>query len=123
MVEQHFVNEDYLFNDYDQISGLNIAIQNATEDEEAPALLQEYLVELGYPRPYVVQEPFTKTLSTTRLIAQKGDSYNTDQIKAKLNLGESFVESTGDLNSDITIVLGKDWLSHPQIKKLKANKN
>jgi hypothetical protein len=42
-------------------------------------------------------------------VAQQGDNLSAAQVRADLGIGEVVVESTGVLNSDITIQLGQDW--------------
>lgn len=44
----------------------------------------------------------------TQIIAQQGDVAAANAVKAALGLGQVQVASTGDINSDITVVLGAD---------------
>jgi polyisoprenyl-teichoic acid--peptidoglycan teichoic acid transferase len=50
-----------------------------------------------------------ENLDTTKIIIQHGGSINGDVIKQKLTLGDVEVGTSGDIYSDITIKLGKDW--------------
>lgn len=73
------------------------------------SLLQR-LNEAGYSRVSIAQD-WSEPLENTRIVAQKGDDLAASEIRANLGFGEVRVESTGVLNSDITIQLGRDWLT------------
>lgn len=88
---------------------LSIAIQDSTGDRKAVEKLVRKLKTAGYRNVYVA-EPWTEPLSQTRIVAQAGDDKAAQTIREALNFGEVRVESTGHLNSDITIKLGRDWL-------------
>jgi LCP family protein required for cell wall assembly len=87
---------------------LKIAIQDSLEDPEAVRALVRYLQEAGYSRVSIASN-YYKPLSETKIIAQKGDGGGAAVLRANLGIGDVFVESTGDLNSDITIQIGEDW--------------
>lgn len=108
--------------DYDQHSqgyqevdptALKIAIQDSTEDWYAVDRLINTLGEKGYWNVYN-SEPWTEPLEVTRIVAQKGDLSSAQAIRDHLGFGEVLVESTGSLRSDISIQLGKDWLTIQQ---------
>ncbi|MDJ0731515.1 MAG: LCP family protein [Crocosphaera sp.] len=90
---------------------LRIAIQDSTEDPEAVQRLVNHLREAGYRRIFVSDE-WPQTLETTRILAQNGDDLGAATLRADLGMGEVLVESTGNLGSDITIVLGQDWQNY-----------
>ncbi len=54
---------------------------------------------LGQPTPPKV----------TQIVAQNGDVASAERVRAALGMGEVVVESTGDLDSDVTVRLGLDW--------------
>lgn len=87
----------------------SIAIQDSTEEPQAVQRLVKKLNQAGYRNVYVA-EPWTEPLAETRIVAQQGDGTAAEAVRQLLEFGEVRVESTGHLNSDITIVLGKDWL-------------
>ncbi|MEM8777346.1 MAG: LCP family protein [Cyanobacteria bacterium P01_G01_bin.49] len=87
---------------------LKIAIQDSTEDPEAVQQMINHLQEAGYHRIFV-SDQWSEPLETTRILAQNGNDLGAATLRADLGLGEVLVESTGNLASDITIVLGKDW--------------
>jgi polyisoprenyl-teichoic acid--peptidoglycan teichoic acid transferase len=88
---------------------LNVAIQDSTGDPSAVQSLVAKLNAAGYSNVYVDRN-WHELLDTTRIVAQKGDRNSAETLQTTLELGEVRVESTGVLNSDITIQLGKDWL-------------
>ncbi|HAZ47132.1 MAG TPA: LytR family transcriptional regulator, partial [Cyanobacteria bacterium UBA11371] len=88
---------------------LSIAIQDSTRDRKAVERLVKKLKKAGYSNVYVA-EAWTEPLNQTRIVAQTGDDKAAQTIREALDFGEVRVESTGHLNSDITIKLGRDWL-------------
>jgi LCP family protein required for cell wall assembly len=104
---------------------LRIAIQDSTENPEAVRGMRKYLQKAGYTRISVVST-YPQPLSETKIIAQKGDGGGAAALRATLGIGDVFVESTGDINSDITIQLGKDWakyLKNLQTESSEPSKN
>ena len=88
---------------------IKVAIANSTGSDEAARSLIKNLKAAGYQNVYLAQS-WNEPLDTTHIVAQQGDSNSAESIRNLLNLGEVRVESTGNLNSDVTIQLGKDWL-------------
>lgn len=92
-------------------SYLRIAIQDSTGDQVAVQSLIDNLYDSGYRNVYV-EDDWNEELAVTRIVAQQGDSASAETLQRFLGVGEVRVESTGILGSDITIQLGKDWLSN-----------
>lgn len=90
-------------------SYIRVAIQDSTDNQTAVEALVETLRESGYSNVYVDQA-WNEPLPITRIVAQQGDVLSAETIHRFLGVGEVRVESTGVLNSDITIQLGQDWL-------------
>ncbi len=88
---------------------VRVAIQDSTDNQAAVDTLMESLRESGYSNVYLDQD-WTEPLPITRIVAQQGDIASAETIHRFLGIGEVRVESTGVLNSDITIQLGQDWL-------------
>ncbi|MBD2441603.1 LCP family protein [Nostoc sp. FACHB-110] len=89
---------------------LRIAIQDSTGSARASLRpLVRALETAGYHNIYVYK-PWNEPLDVTRVVAQQGDGSSAESIRDVLGLGEVRVESTGSLNSDVTIQVGKDWL-------------
>jgi LCP family protein required for cell wall assembly len=86
-----------------------IAIKDSTGNSESVNALVRKLRRAGYRNVQVI-EPWTETLRETRIVAQKGDQEAAEAVYQALEIGEVRVESTGHLNSDITIFIGKDWV-------------
>lgn len=88
---------------------LRIAIQDSTGDAIAVDSLVQTLYDSGYYNVYI-EDDWNEELPITRVVAQSGDLASAETLQRYLGLGEVRVESTGILNSDITIQLGRDWL-------------
>jgi polyisoprenyl-teichoic acid--peptidoglycan teichoic acid transferase len=93
------------------VADLNIAVQNASGEPEAGAMMARFLQENGFRNVYVVPN-WPTTTRRTDVIAQKGDVESARTLQSVLGLGRVLSESTGDLRSDITIRLGQDWVDH-----------
>ncbi|NJL49466.1 MAG: LytR C-terminal domain-containing protein, partial [Leptolyngbyaceae cyanobacterium SM2_5_2] len=90
------------------IADLNIAVQNSSGQPEAGAAVSQYLRDSGFNNVYVLSDSST-TISRTEVIAQRGDLQSAQTVQSVMGLGRVLLESTGDLNSDITIRVGLDW--------------
>ncbi|ASC70576.1 Transcriptional regulator LytR [Halomicronema hongdechloris C2206] len=90
-------------------ASLRIAIQDSTGDAVAVQSLIDTLNDSGYYNVYS-DRAWHDPLPITRIVAQRGDLASAEMIHRFLGVGEVRVESTGDLQSDITIRLGNDWL-------------
>lgn len=90
-------------------TALRVAIQDSTGSDRAVETLVNSLQKSGYSRVYVAK-PWSEPLDVTHIIAQRGDSESAQAIRSALGVGEVRIESTGSIESDITIQLGKDWL-------------
>ena len=89
---------------------LRIAIQNHTgKDNVSFRRLMRNLRKAGYTRIYVAKS-WSQPLKATRVVAQQGDENSAESVRSLLGFGEVRVESTGSLNSDISIQVGEDWL-------------
>ncbi len=89
---------------------LRIAIQDSTGgDRSKMRPLIRSLEQAGYRNVYV-SKPWGEPLEVTHIVAQQGDGNSAESIRNSLGFGEVRVESTGNLASDVTIQLGKDWL-------------
>lgn len=95
-----------------QATDLNIAIQNASGEPKVGAAVASYLQKNGFHRVYLVED-WSATLKDTEVVAQKGDLEAAKALQALLPSGRVLSESTGDLQSDITIRVGRDWVKQP----------
>jgi LCP family protein required for cell wall assembly len=87
---------------------VRVAIQNSTGSDEAIAAVQSGLRDQGY-RNFFTIRPWSEPLTTTRIVAQNGNVELAEQVRDALGFGEVRVESTGYLDSDVTIQVGVDW--------------
>ncbi len=89
---------------------LKVAIQDSTGDRSAVDDFVKTLTQAGY-RNVQVYKAWPEPLDVTTFVAQDGDIKGAQAIRQSLGFGDVLVESTGYLQSDVTIRLGKDWLS------------
>ncbi len=96
-------------------ASLRVAIQNSTGSRRAD--LQPLIIALekaGYRNIYVAKS-WGEPLEMTHIVAQQGDGSSAESIRNTVGFGEVRVESTGNLASDISIQVGKDWLQQRAI--------
>ncbi len=111
MAERYFgLSNTYSISEQLDPSYLRIAIQDSTYDDVAVQSLANNLYDTGYINVAIARS-LREPLSQTKIVAQRGDLASAREIQRFLGVGEVWVESTGDLDSDITIQLGEDWLS------------
>ncbi len=92
-----------------KVNGLRIAVQNATADQYASYSMAEYLRNQGFYNVYVARD-WTDANRQTSVVAQRGDLGSAQAVQAALKIGQVVSDSTGDIDSDITIRVGEDWL-------------
>ncbi|MEC4986289.1 MAG: LCP family protein [Oscillatoria sp. PMC 1068.18] len=92
------------------VTRVRIAIQNATDDPEVIYRVADYLEEKEFFNLYFVSDS-SQTLMDTEIIAQKGDLEAANTLKKVFGLGSVEANSTGDLDSDLTIKVGQDLLT------------
>ena len=91
------------------VSSLSIAVQNATEDQDASYSMAEHLRAIGFDNVYVMRD-WADVNRQTSVVAQRGDVGSARAVQSALDLGQVVSDSTGDIESDITIRVGEDWL-------------
>lgn len=91
------------------ISNLRVAVQNATDEQYAGSSMAEYLRGQGLFNVYVVSD-WPEVERKTSVVVQRGDVGSAREIRSILDLGRVVSESTGDIDSDLTIRVGEDWL-------------
>ncbi|MEO8890434.1 MAG: LCP family protein, partial [Coleofasciculaceae cyanobacterium] len=94
---------------------LRVAIQDSTGKPEAVQSLVSALKKAGYQNVFV-DDSWREPLRVTRLVAQQGDDSTAKAVRKTLGIGEVRVDSTGSLDSDVTIQLGNDWLQKDSSK-------
>lgn len=88
---------------------LRVAIQDSTSGSAATDGVMNALTQAGYSN-VSVNDPWTEPLNVTRIVAQQGDAESAEALRQILGVGEVRIESTGALQSDVTVQIGKDWL-------------
>lgn len=115
MVAQHFEVETDSTPQVVNPASLRIAIQDSTGSDKANLRpLIRALEKSGYTNVYVAKS-WGEPLEVTHIVAQQGDGSSAESIRNTLGIGEVRVESTGNLGSDISIQVGKDWLQHREM--------
>ena len=89
---------------------LRIAIQDSMSQPEGSKKATTVLSKAGYAQVFPASDRWTKPLAKTVIVAQSGDRESAEKLREALGIGEVLIESTGDIESDITVRLGKDWL-------------
>lgn len=96
-------------NDDQAITNLPIAVQNASGSSQVAREVADYLRQEGFRNVYVIAD-WSGELQRTQVVAQRGDLDSADIVSSILNVGDAVAESTGDLESELTIRVGRDWL-------------
>lgn len=91
------------------VSALRIAIQNATDDQYASYSMAEHLRDLGFYNVYVMRD-WPDVNRKTSVVAQRGDLGSARSVQETIDIGQVVSDSTGDIESDLTIRVGEDWL-------------
>ncbi|MEA5465468.1 LCP family protein [Leptothoe sp. PORK10 BA2] len=112
VMEQFFDIEPtaVLANDTPQpsISRLRIAVQNASRDPYMGEAVVQHLQKEGFRNVYLVND-WPGFNHQTSIIAQRGNINGADFVESVLGAGKVVADSTGDLESDLTIRVGDDW--------------
>jgi anionic cell wall polymer biosynthesis LytR-Cps2A-Psr (LCP) family protein len=93
----------------DSANQVRIAIQNSTNNPALGSRVAKYLAEKNFQNVYIVPD-WPDRLRQTQIIVQQGDQEAATLLKKVLGLGKVEASSTGDLESDLTIRIGEDWL-------------
>ena len=97
--------------DRQSVQDLRIAVQNASGEPQIATQVLNYLYDQGFDHVYVVQD-WPSPQSQTQIIVQRGDYSGATSLETVLGVGTVVAASTGDLESDLTIRVGEDWLDH-----------
>lgn len=91
------------------LAALHIAIQNASQNPTAASQMRQNLAGQGFYDTYISND-WADQQTQTLIIAQQGDLNAAQELQRLLGIGRVEADSTGDLESDITIRIGNDWL-------------
>jgi polyisoprenyl-teichoic acid--peptidoglycan teichoic acid transferase len=98
-----------MMQDRQSLRQLRIAVQNASGEPDVAHRAAAYLQSQGFDNVYIIQD-WADEQQKTQIIAQRGDLDSAQRLETTLGLGEVVAASTGDLESDITLRVGADWL-------------
>ncbi len=95
------------------LTSLKIAVQNASGKPKFSQQVASYLKSKGFENVYIVSD-WSDEQRQTQIIAQKGNVDAATNLQKVLGGGNIEADATGDLNSSLTIRVGKDWNSNTQ---------
>lgn len=90
------------------LTSLKIAVQNASGRPKLSQKVVKYLKHRGFTNVYAVSD-WSDIQRQTNIIAQKGDTEAATKIRQILGVGNIEATAIGDLDSSLTIRVGKDW--------------
>jgi LCP family protein required for cell wall assembly len=88
---------------------LKIAVQNASSKPTTAKTVAEFLRKKGFFNISVVQDSPLKQRQS-QIIVQQGDLEAANQLQKALGSGKIEASSTGEINSDLTLRVGEDWV-------------
>jgi polyisoprenyl-teichoic acid--peptidoglycan teichoic acid transferase len=88
---------------------VKIVVQNASGDPEGSRRMADYLIQAGFANVEIESES-PEPLNTTQVVPQWGNVEVAQQLQQKIPKSEVTTDSTGNLRSDITIRVGRDWV-------------
>lgn len=91
------------------LNTLKVAVQNASGQPNLSQRVVELLKNEGFNNVYPVSD-WPDLQRQTQIIAQQGNLDAATNLKQILNLGKIEASSTGDLESNLTIRVGQDWI-------------
>ena len=95
------------------LTSLKIAVQNASGKPKFSQQVANYLKSKGFENVYIVSD-WLDEQRQTQIIAQKGNIEAASNLQKVLGGGNIEADATGDLESSLTIRVGKDWNSNTQ---------
>jgi len=90
------------------ITSLRIAVQNTGNRPEQTQRVIEILNKQGFTNVYTVPN-WADERAKTEIIVQKGNKQAAQELQQILNINHIDISATGDIQSDLTIRIGKDW--------------
>lgn len=104
------------------VTSLKIAVQNASGEPKRSQQVANYLKSKGFDKVYIISD-WSDEQRQTQIIAQKGNVDAAINLQKVLGGGNVEADATGDLNSSLTIRVGKDWNSNTQPFQSSHNDN
>jgi LCP family protein required for cell wall assembly len=105
--DQDFSSLDSPVNSRRSPHRLKIAIQNGTSNPKLARAMAQYLEDHDFPNVYLSAN-FSLPTRKTQIIAQQGDLNSARMLQQVLEFGEVDASSIGDVDSDLTVLVGAD---------------
>ncbi len=98
------------------IQNLRIRVQDTGYYPDATQRLISKLKKAGYQNVQLDKDPkvLKENLDTTQIISQKGELVASQNVANSIGVGQIEINTTGNLYSDVTIKVGKDWTEFEQ---------
>ena len=90
------------------LTSLKIAIQNTDNRPQQTQKIIENLKKQGFTKVYAVPN-WSDKRAKSEIIVQKGNKAAAQELQQILGINHIDVSATGDIESDLTIRIGKDW--------------
>jgi hydroxymethylpyrimidine pyrophosphatase-like HAD family hydrolase len=90
------------------LTSLKIAIQNTDNRPEQTQKAMEVLKKQGFKKVYTVAN-WPDKRAKSEIIVQKGNKAAAQELQQILGINHIDISATGDIESDLTIRIGKDW--------------
>jgi polyisoprenyl-teichoic acid--peptidoglycan teichoic acid transferase len=92
-----------------EIKGVKIVIQNASGIPGAADRMVSSLQQLGFSNLVLAPEDWSEPLDQTEVVPQWGNLEAAKSVESLLDGSEVTADSTGDLQSDLTVRVGHRW--------------
>lgn len=110
VLQQYFKRDASMADAPRAANSLRIAVQNASGQPNMGSEVLNYLSNLGFYNAYLIED-WKDPQNETEIIVQQGDLGAATELRQILGTGTVEAASTGDLESDLTLRVGKDWLT------------
>lgn len=108
VLSQYFgVKTDTTTDQVTQLRDLRIAVQNASNQPHLGREIADYLQARGFRNVYLIED-WPDPQRQSQIVVQRGDQQAADALRQVLGFGQLQLDSTGDLESDLTIRVGND---------------
>ncbi|HEY9910000.1 MAG TPA: LCP family protein [Thermosynechococcaceae cyanobacterium] len=94
-------------------TAVRIALQNASSQPDAAQKMRRILSKLGFQNVYIAAD-WAERRGQTQVIVQQGDLEAAKTLRNALGFGTVEADSTGEIDSDLTLRIGDDWLNASQ---------
>lgn len=94
-----------------EIKNVKIVVQNASGNPDGANRMVDYLQQLGFSNLVLATEDWSEPLDSTQIVPQWGNIDAAQSVEALLDGSEVTADSTGDLQSDLTVRVGKKWIA------------